>query len=346
MSLPHDRGAFAAPLPLFRSIDAAQEKVIAGWLRIAFFASILFSHTFEVPLEFLDGRDTVAWVILLRDFGTAGFFLLAGASLKGKLLERGRVQLPSNLLKLAIAAAALAAFDIAVTIARGGTPRPVTEHFYTALYDTNLWFFVAYVFAGPLLLSLDRRGVWLTAACCLLFVVFPAYVAGSSPSPLISPYILQIISLAFIWMAIGAALHGYRVNVGMALAVAAVTFGARTLIDDGGTPGYLGIDVVLRILYGTACFLLLKSLADVVCTRSRPPGWSNTLFVPYIVQFPLILVAKVGLTPVFVGSLDLRMPPIFASLTGAVLFMTCLFLSTLAASVVLASLLRRYDIRV
>jgi len=340
MSLSHDRGVVTPALPLLRSVDAAQEKVIAGWLRIVFFTSILFNHTFDVPLEFVDGRNGIAWVMLLRDFGTAGFFLLAGASLKGKLLERGQVRLPSNLLKLTIAAAALAAFEIGFTIAKGGTPRPVTEHFYAALYDTNLWFFVAYVFAGPLLISLDRRGVWLTAACCLLFVAFPARY------PLLSPYILQTISLAFIWMAIGAALHGYRGKIGVALAVAAATCAARLLIDDGGSPGYPALDVVLRIVYGTACFLLLKSLADRVCRQARSPGWSNNLFVPYIIQFPLILVAKVVFTAVFLGTLDVRMPPIFASFTGAVLFMTGLFLSTLAASFVLASLLRRYNIRV
>jgi hypothetical protein len=342
MSLSQDRGVVAPALPLLRPVEAAREKAIAGWLRVVFFASILFNHTVDIPLEFLEGRGAVAWVMLLRDFGTAGFFLLAGASLQGKVLERGRVLLPSNLLKLAIAAAALAAFNFAFTLAKGGTPPPIADLFYAALYDTNLWFFVAYVFAGPLLLSLDRRGVWLTAACCLLFVAFPARY------PLLSPYILQTISLAFIFMAIGAALHGYRGHVGVALAVAVATLAARIAIDDGGnlSSGHPAIDVVLRIAYGTACFLLFKSLADAVCRRARAPGWTNNLFVPYIIQFPLILVAKVVLTVVFVGSLDVRMPPIFASFGGAALFMASLFLSTLMASFVLASLLRRYDIRV
>lgn len=340
MSLSQDRGVVAPALPLLTAVDTSRDKVIAGWLRVVFFASILFNHTVDIPLEFLDGRETVAWAMLLRDFGTAGFFLLAGASLQGKTLERGRVVLPSNLLKLAIAAAALAAFEFAFTLVKGGTPQPFADLFYAALYDTNLWFFVAYVFAGPLLLSLDRRGVWLTAACCLLFVAFPARY------PLLSPYILQTISLAFIWMAIGAALHGYRGHVGVALAVAVATCAARIAIDDGGSAGYPAIDVVLRIVYGTACFLLFKSLADAVCRRARPPGWTNNLFVPYIIQFPLILIAKVALTAVFLGSLDVRMPPVFASFGGSVLFMTSLFLSTLVASFVLASLLRRYDIRV
>jgi hypothetical protein len=344
MSLSHDdQGVVASAVPLLRKVDTARDKAIAGWLRIAFFAAILFSHTVQVPLEFPEGRDAVAWALLLRDFGAAGFFLLAGASLQAKRLERGPVTLPSNLLKLVVAAAALAAFDIAFTVAKGGSPRPVTEHFYTALYDTNLWFFVAYAFAGPLLLSLDRRGVWLTAACCLLLVAFPASY------PLLSPYILQTISLAFVWMAIGAALYGYRGRVDVTLAIAAAALAGRLLIDDGGPPGgaaYPALDVVLRIVYGVACFLLLKSLADVIVRRSRSPGWSNDLFIPYIVQFPLILVVKVALTPLFIGSFNIRMPPIFASIEGTLSFMASLFGATLVASFALAAFLRRYKIRV
>lgn len=326
---------------MLQPFDVAREKVIAGWLRIAFFSSILFNHAVQIPYEFADERMWVVWAQMLRDFGAVGFFLLAGLSLRGKILARGHgVKLPSNLLKLTIAAAALAAFDILFTLAKGGDIRTPREHFYFALYETNLWFFIAYAFAGPLLLSLDRRGVFWTGVCCLLFIMFPG------DTRLFSPYILQTISLAFVCMAIGMELHGRRADPRLMLAIAAVFFVTRVWLDDYGHAVYPAIDIVLRIGYGIACFLLFKALSDVLCRRLGPPGWANYLFVPYLIQFPLVTVSTVAATVLFNGSLQVRMPPIFFSFWGQLAFMLAIFVTALIASFCVAWFLRRFKIRV
>lgn len=340
-SLPGDAGGVAPrpTLALFRPFDVAREKVIAGWLRIAFFSSILFNHTVAIRYEFVDERMWVIWAQTLRDFGAVGFFLLAGVSLKGKMLARDHVRLPSNLFKLAIAAAALSAFDMFFVFAKGGAVGSVTQHFYKALYDTNLWFFVAYAFAGPLLLSLDRRGVFWTAATCLLFIMFPGY------SPLLSPYILQTISLAFVCMAIGSELHGRRMNATLAVGVAIVAFVSRTWLDDHGLAVYPALDIVLRIVYGVACFMALKALADALSRAIRPPGWTNYLFVPYIIQFPLVTVVTVFATALFTQSLQVNMPPIFFSFWESLGYLLTIFVVSLVSSFFVAWLLRRYEIR-
>lgn len=330
----------AGSLTLLRSFDVAREKVIAGWLRIAFFTSILFNHTVLIRYEFLDERMWIVWAQMLRDFGAVGFFLIAGTSLRGKVLANDRVKLPSNLLKLAIAAAALAAFDMLFTLARGGEAQSLEYHFYFALYETNLWFFIAYAFAGPLLLSLDRRGVFWTWVCCLLFIMFPA------DTRLLSPYILQTISLAFVCMAIGMELHGRQANPVVAFAVAAVFFVARVWLDDHGEAVYPSVDIVLRIAYGTACFLLFKSLADRLCHYARPPGWTNNLFVPYLIQVPLVQVVTVVTTMLYMGSVRVNMRPIFFSFWDSLGFMLTIFAISMIASLTVAWLLRRFRIRV
>jgi len=325
---------------LFAPFDVSREKAVAGWLRIVFFTSILFNHTVKPPLEFLDERMWIVWAQTFRDFGAIGFFLVAGVSLKGKVLARGAVTLPSNLLKLAIAAAALAAFDILFTLAKGGSPGPVRGHFYTALYDTNLWFFVAYAFAGPLLLSLDRKGVFWTGFVCLIFVMFPGY------SPLLSPYILQTISLAFVAMAIGMELHGKQSSPWLAAGVAAAAFLARVWFDDYGDAVYPALDVVLRIVYGVACFLLFKHLAALLDRRLRAPKWANFLFVPYVIQMPLVIVTTTFATMIATRSLYVNMRPIYLDFGGWLEFQLAIFALTLLASFTIASLLRRFDIRV
>lgn len=327
---------------VLREFDPAREQVIGGWLRIAFFSSILFNHAVTVPWEFLEGRN---WVILaqsLRDFGAVGFFLIGGVTLQRKILNtEGPVRLPINLLRLTIAAAFLTLFDIAFDLAKGSDPKPLVDAFYSSLYDTNLWFFVAYAFASAMLLTLDRRGMFWTGVCCLIFVMFPAKM------PLISPYILQSISLAFICMAIGMELHAKAMHPAFAALVAAGAFLIRTSLDDFGEPTYHAIDVVLRIVYGVACFLLLKSLADVLCRKvATPPGWTNYLFVPYIIQMPLVIVLTVVLTAVYTQSLRVNMRPIFFSFGETLGFLLLLFAVSLAASFFVAWLLRRYRIRV
>lgn len=327
-------------LVLSKPFDIAREKVVAGWLRIAFFLSILFNHTVKVQYEFVDERMWLVWAQMLRDFGAVGFFLLAGASLKGKLLARGQFKLPSNLVKLSIAASVLAAFDVVYSFARGGDIGPLRQHFYDALYDTNLWFFVAYTLAGPLLLSLDRRGVLLTGICCLGLIMFPARL------PLESPYILQTISLAFVCMAIGMELYGHRANAAIMLSTAIVAFLARVWLDDFGYPVYPAIDVVLRIVYGVACFMLLKSAFDRLCRHFVPPGWATYLFVPYVIQFPLIVVVTVIVTALFTSSLAVNMPPIFFSFSEAVAFLVTIFVISALGSFCVAWLLHRFRIRV
>ena len=326
--------------PLLKPFDISRERALAPWLRIVFFSSILFNHTVPVEYQFLDERAWVVWLQTLRDFGAVGFFLIAGAVLKRKMLSPGRVVLPSNLLKLVIAAAALAAFDMLYIAAKGGQIDTVNHHFYRALYDTNLWFFVAYAIAGPLLLSLDRRGVFWTFLCCLLFVMFPGY------TPLISPYILQTVSLAFVCMAIGAELHGRQMNTVVAIAIAAAAFLFRTWLDDYGDPAYPAIDVVLRILYGVACYMLFKALANAICRVANPPGWGNYLFVPYIIQVPLTIVVTVFATALFTRSLHVNMPPIFFSFWESLAYSLTIFGISLVASFVVAWLLRRYEIRI
>lgn len=326
---------------LLRPFEPAREKTVAGWLRIVFFASILFNHAVIPSWEFVDERMWVVWAQTLRDFGAVGFFIVAGVSLRGKVLATGgRVTLPANLLKLTIAAASLAAFDMLFDIAKGSTPGSVGEHFYKALYDTNLWFFVAYAFAGPLLLSLDRKGIFWTGLCCLGFVMFPAH------TPLLSPFILQTISLAFVAMAIGMELHGKQANAGLAFALAALAFVVRVWLDDHGVPVYPAVDIALRLVYGVASFLVLKWLADRLCRRLPPPGWANYLFVPYVVQFPLIVVVTVLATAVCTASLRVNMPPIFFSFWDWLGFRLAIFGVALALSFALAWLLRRYRIRV
>ncbi len=331
--------AQAGALALLAPFDVAREKLVAGWLRIAFFLAILFYHAVPVRYEFLEERMWIVWAQMLRDFGVVGFFALAGTSLRGKTLARARVTLPGNVLKLAIAAAALAVFDMAVTLAKGGEVRALTHHFYEALYGTNLWFFVAYAFAGPLLLSLDRRNVFRTGVCCLLFIMFPA---DAQPG---SPYILQTISLAFVCMAIGMELHGRQARPALALVVAAVAYVARTWVDDHGMAVYPALDVVLRLVYGTACFLLLKALADRLCRRAAPPGWSNYLFVPYLIQFPLVAVATVLASDLFEHTFQAKMLPIFLSFRESLFFMLTIFALTAVMSLLAARLLCRYRIR-
>lgn len=324
----------------WKSFDVAREKVVAGWLRIAFFLSILFNHTVKVQYEFVDERMWLVWAQMFRDFGAVGFFLLAGVSMRGKLLARGQFKLPSNLLKLSIAATVLAAFDMVYVLAKGGDVGPLRQHFYNALYQTNLWFFVAYALAGPLLLSLDRRGVLLTGICCLGFIMFPAQL------PLESPYILQTISLAFVCMAIGMELHGRQANtVGMG-SIAMIAFVARVWLDDFGYPVYPAIDIVLRIVYGVAWFMLLKSAADRLCRRFVPPGWATYLFVPYVLQIPLVIVVTVVVTAIFTSSLTVRMPPIFFSFSESVAFLMSIFVISMLASFCVAWLLHRFRIRV
>lgn len=342
LSRERDYTTRSGSFTLLKPFDVAREKVIAGWLRITFFSSILFNHAVQIPYEFADERMWVVWAQMLRDFGAVGFFLLAGVSLRGKVLAHDgqRVKLPSNLLKLTIAAAALAAFDMLYTIAKGGDIQTPREHFYFALYETNLWFFIAYAFAGPLLLSLDRRSVFWTGVCCLLFIMFPG------DTRLLSPYILQTISLAFVCMAIGMELYGRWVDPRLSLGVAAVLFVTRIWLDDYGQAVYPAADIVLRIGYGIACFLLFKALFDVLCRRLRPPGWANYLFVPYLIQFPLVTVSTVFATVLFNGSLQVRMSPIFFSFWDQLAFMLSIFLMALMASFCVAWFLRRFNIRV
>jgi len=327
-------------LPMLRQFDVAREKAIAGWLRIVFFLSILFSHSVKVDFSFVDERMYTVWMLTMRDFGAIGFFLLAGASLKGKMLAQSQFKLPGNLVKLAIAAALLAVFDMMFVWAKGGVPGSLSKHFYDALYDTNLWFFVAYSFAGPLLLSLDRRTAGWTAVCCLLFIMFPA-----NPI-LLSPYILQTISLAFVCMVIGAELHGRLADSTLALVVAAAAFLARISLDDFGAPAYPAVDIVLRIAYGVACFQLFKAIADTVSLRVKAPGWANYLFVPYVVQFPILKVMLVICTALFTQSIDIKMPPVFFSYWWSLSFMLTIFVFSAVVSFAIAWVLHRHEIRV
>lgn len=326
---------------LWRAFDPTREQLIGGWLRLAFFSSILFNHAVSVQYEFLEERVWLIWLQTLRDFGAVGFFLIGGVTLRRKVLgSQTSYKLPVNLLRLTLAAAALTAFDILFSVIKGTEPKPLLEGFYFSLYDTNLWFFVAYAFSSAMLLSLDRRGVFWTGMCCLLFVTFPA------DDRLISPYILQTISLGFVCMAIGMELHGRTVHPAIAVATAAATYLARVWLDDFGAPVYHAIDIVLRIVYGISCFLLLKTLADRLCTKFRPPGWANYLFVPYIVQFPLVMVVTVFATALFTRSFNVNMPPIFFSFWESLGFMLFVFFASLVASFAMAWFLRRFRIRV
>lgn len=328
-------------LALLKAFDPAREQVIGGWMRIAFFSSILFNHVVGIQYEFLDGRNWVIWAQSLRDFGAVGFFLIGGVTLKRKVLaSQGSVTLPINLLRLTIAAALLTVFDLLFSLVKGAEPKPILEGFYYSLYDTNLWFFVAYAFASAMLLTLDRRGIFWTAMCCLLFVMFPA------SKPLISPVILQSISLAFICMAIGLELYGRTMHPALAAAIAITTYFLRIWLDDHGQAVYPALDVVLRIVYGVACFLVLKTLSDLLCRKVRPPGWSTYLFVPYVIQFPLVMVVTVFATAFVTQSLRVNMPPIYPSFGESLGFQLFVYVLSLAASFIVAWLLRRYRIRV
>jgi len=323
-----------------KPFDASRERAVSGWLRVAFFSSILFNHTVFVRFEFLDERIWVVWAQLLRDFGAVGFFLVAGASLKGRMLANSRATMPSNLVKLTIAAACLAVFDIMFTLAKGGEPQSLRHHFYSAIYETNLWFFVAYAFAGPLLASLDRRGVSGTWVCCLLLIMFPPDVR------LLSHHILQTISLAFVCMTIGMRLYGKQVNPIAALAIVAVAYVARAWLNDYGQPVFPAVDIVLRVVYGVACFHVLKWIADRLCRYVRPPRWSSYLFVPYLVQFPLISIVTVAVTMLYAGSIYVNMPPIFFSFWASLGFMLAVFAISMTMSFAIAWFLCRFGIRV
>lgn len=325
--------------PILLQLPIALEKALTGWMRIVFFAAILFSHCFEIPYEFVDGRGWVSAALLVRDFGVVGFFMVAGQSLQLKRMERGGVVLPGNLMKLTIAAAALAAFEWGMAHLKGSETAAPQDLFYAALYDSNLWFFVAYTFAGPLLLALDRRGVWTTAACCLLFVAVPAQM------PMESRLILQSISFAFVCMALGASLYGRRVHAGISLAVAGAVLVLRLSFDDAGRSSLDGLDVVLRLVYGAAMFMVLKAVAERITARRRAPGWTSTLFVPYLAQLPMVNLAKVGAAALFVGAFPPRTAPIFDSPGSELLFMGIVFAAVLSASFALAAFLRRHDVR-
>lgn len=327
-------------LELLRPFDIAKEKEVAGWLRLAFFTSILFNHAVRVQYEFIDERMWLVWAQTLRDFGAVGFFLIAGTSMKGKLLARSEFKFPSNLFKLSVAALLLAGLDMAFQLAKGGNVGTVRQHFYDAVYDTNLWFFVAYAFAGPLLLGLDRRGVLLTGLCCLGFIMFPARL------PLESPYILQTISLAFVCMAIGMELYGRQANPVAMVLTATVAFLVRIGLDDFGFPVYPAIDIVLRIVYGVAWFMLLKAAAERISRYVRPPGWATYLFVPYVIQFPLIFVVTVLATALFTLSLEVNSPAVFFSFWESLAFLLTVFLISLLASFCVAWFLHRFRIRV
>jgi hypothetical protein len=229
------------------------------------------------------------------------------------------------------------------TVLKGAEPGAFRMHFYRALYDTNLWFFVAYALAAPLLLTMNRRNTLWTAVCCLGFVLFPGH------TPLISPHILQSVSLAFVCMAIGRELYGIRVDSRLMLIVAVSVLLLRAWFDDLGTwrgvTPVPAIDPLLRIVYGAACFLLFKNVADRICRRVRPPEWTSYLFIPYIVQFPLVIVVKVVVTSIVIGSLDVRMQPIFFSFGETISFMLVIFAVCLACSFILAALLCRLRIR-
>lgn len=336
---PHSTAVAAT---LIRPFDPAREKVVNGWLRIAFFLAILLHRAAldDILYEFPDERMMLVWLDTLRDFGVVGFFLLAGVALRGKTLANDRVKLPSNLLKLAVAAAALAAFDIAFVLLKGGTIDSVKHFYYDALYESNLWFFVAYAFAAPLLFSLDSRGVLLTGLACALFVLYPGF------DPLFSPYILQSISFAFICMAIGMQFYGRIISLKVAVPVAILSYLVRVWTDDYGAPLYPSMDITLKIVYGIACFMICKNLADLLCVRIRSPGWATYLFVPYIVQGPVITVVGVLATIFVMGTLDVSMPPIYLSFWESFRFSLGIFAVSAIASFVLAWLLHRYRIRV
>lgn len=332
----------AAGTTLIRSFNPAREKVVNGWLRITFFLAILLHRavTNEVLYQFPDQRMLLVWLDTLRDFGVVGFFLLAGVALRGKTLANDRAKLPSNLLKLAVAAAALAAFDMAFVLLKGGTIDSVKHYYYDALYESNLWFFVAYAFAAPLLFSLDRRGVLLTGLACALFVLYPGF------DPLFSPYILQSISFAFICMAIGMQLYGRIISLKLSVPVAILAYLVRVWTDDYGAPLYPSMDIVLKIVYGISCFMICKRLADLLCVRLRPPGWATYLFVPYIVQVPVVTVIGILATMFVMGTYDVRMPPIYLSFWESFRFSLSIFALSAVASFVLAWLLHRFRIRV
>lgn len=325
---------------LVKPREIAQEKAVVGWLRIACFLSILFHHTVTVPFEFVDGRALIVWLDTLRDFGVVGFFLVAGGSLRAKTRSNPRMRFnASALTKVMVAALAMTAFLALWQAARGLDSPPFFEHFYRNLYSSNLWFLLAYAFAGPLLIALDERAAALTFACALLLVIFPAYEIQSSP------YILHAIALAFVCMYAGYHTYGWQIRPVVAFAVAATCFLARVWLDDFGTPVYPAVDAVLRLLYGLAAFHVLAAVGDVLVRRVRAPRFSNYLFVPYVIQYPLINVMEQVVKLIYMLIFGGFQTLVFATFSEAATKMLLLYVLVAAASFAIAAVLRRHDIR-
>lgn len=330
----------ATPGTLLATRAHAREKAAFGWIRIACFLSILFHHTIEVPYEFLEGRGLVVLLDTLRDFGVVGFFLIAGASLRAKVLADPRMRFSASALaKVCLAALALTAFEFAWSALRGLDQRPLRTAFYALLYESNLWFLLAYAFAGPLLLALDARAALLTFACGLVLVVFPGYTVQSSP------YVLHSISLAFVCMYVGYRGFGWQLHPAAAAATALACLAARLWLDDVGMPAHPAADAMLRLVYGLAVFHLLKAVCDVLLARRRAPRLSNYLFVPYVVQYPQILLVGVALKNGL--SLMLGTPGVlvFGDFGSAFGYMLLNFAVCAAVSFAIAALMRRHDVR-
>jgi hypothetical protein len=328
---------------LVRTRELAREKAVVGWLRISCFLAILFHHTVLVPYEFLDGRMLVVWLDTLRDFGVVGFFLIAGASLKAKVLANPRTKVSSAvLLKVLLAALALGAFNMAWELARGNTVMPLHKAFYSNLYESNLWFLLAYAFAGPLLIALDARAALLTALCGLVLVMFPGFGYDVQSSP----YILHSIALAYICMYVGFRSYGWQLRPGVAALIAAATFLGRVWLDDYGVPLYPPLDAALRLAYGLAAFHLLKSAADWVIPRFAAPRLANFLFVPYVIQYALVPVMTQVAKPLVTLSLHPPAVLVFGTFAEAFGHMFLVFVLTAVASFGIAAFMSRHDIRI
>jgi hypothetical protein len=325
---------------LVRPREIAREKAVAGWIRIACFLSILFHHTVLIPYEFVEGRALIAWLDVLRDFGVVGFFLVAGGSLRAKVRAQPRMRFSASaLLKVFVAALALTAFMAGWDALRGLDPEPFATLFYRQLYTSNLWFLLAYAFAGPLLLALDDKAASRTFACCLLLVLFPAYEVQSSP------YVLHSISLAFVCMYVGFHTYGWQVRPSAAVAIAALSYLARVWLDDLGTPVHPATDSALRLVYGLAAFHVLKALGDVALRRAHAPRLSNYLFVPYVLQYALMPVMEQVAKASYVVAFGASSPLVFGSFPEALGHMLLVFLLCATASFAIAAVLRRYDVR-
>ncbi|MFM1989846.1 MAG: hypothetical protein RJA99_2803 [Pseudomonadota bacterium] len=325
---------------LVRPREIAQEKAVVGWIRIACFLAILFHHTVIVPFEFVEGRALIAWLDTLRDFGVVGFFLVAGGSLRAKTRANPRMRFTASALaKVMGAALAVTAFMSAWQFLRGVDAPPFWEHFYRNLYSSNLWFLLAYALAGPLLIALDERAAAFTFACGLVLVIFPAYEIQSSP------YVLHAIALAFVCMYVGYHTYGWQIRPRIAVALAASCLVARTWLDDFGTPVYPAIDAVLRLVYGLATVHVLMAAGDRLVRRVRAPRFSNYLFVPYVVQYPLISVMEQVLKLAYMLVFGTFQTLVFATFTETVFRMAMLFILVAAASFAIAVVLRRHDIR-